>query len=202
MNPELTVFLSPGHGADDSRGWVVADPGFINQKYSLVEHDIACQIIKWIREYAVMIPGITILAFDKVLYKLAPLEEMTLGYKIEEINRIDPDLAIEVHMNSTVAPIDPTIHGTEVLYHRRSKMGPKAAQTFQTNLVRVLGTRSRKIKARSVFRFLRDTTCPAIITESEFLSNDKVAERIQAGFMIRQIAFAHLQSIVELTTGW
>lgn len=98
----------------------------------------------------------------------------SLRRKVRGINRIMPDVAVEIHLN---AAHDTSAHGCEVLHFKNSASAINLAQCIQDELVRDVELSDRKIKSdRSLRRylyFLRKTRCPAVIIEPLFITNAK-----------------------------
>lgn len=104
--------------------------------------------------------------------------------KTEVINAINPSLAVEIHCNASE---DPTANYGEVIHHPLSPIGMRAALTVGDHLRDALGNTKHLWPWRGArewkpafdkhqFFFLSRTTCPAIIIEGLFLSNDEQAE--------------------------
>ena len=190
----MHVIVSTGHGTRRTRsGGVITDPGVVNHTYRITEHHCAVEVVGWIY---ILLGGI-----EEI--KLETIKDGTLEYKIAQINEKKPDLAVEVHFNAPRDQLRTDIRGTECLYYPGSVKGLEAAKCFQSNLWRVLGTRSRGVKPRKGLDFLSETHCPAVITEAEFLTNPIVAKELSEGWWLkgwwlRKIASAHVSALWEL----
>lgn len=77
------------------------------------------------------------------------------------------DLFISIHANSFS---DPAAHGSEVYYYPGSRYGLTLARLIQTELVGRLHTANRGYLQKR-FTVLQETTCPAVLVETAFLSN-------------------------------
>ena len=102
-----------------------------------------------------------------------------LKHKVSQINDIEPDIAVEIHLNAA----NTYAHGCETLYCPGSKIGKQLAQNVQTELNKVTNNRDRGVKegwyhmikppnpkAQKDY-FLAETCCPAIIIEPFFIDN-------------------------------
>jgi hypothetical protein len=117
-----------------------------------------------------------------------------LPAKVDEINRLKADLAIEIHFNAGAVT-----SGCETLFAPGSAKGTRAATLIQKEMSRSSGVRSRGAKEgwykmdkpgvvdyagdvegdEKIDYFLRETSCPAIIIEPEFISQLDTIERIR-----------------------
>ncbi len=94
--------------------------------------------------------------------------------KVDYINDGDPTYAIEVHMNGNMP-----YSGCETLYYPGSDRGYLLASCIQDNLHIACGNRDRGVAEGWHKRdpkngpnfFLKNTKCPAVIVEPEFISN-------------------------------
>lgn len=175
------VALSVGHGKTTINGQKTDDPGAVY--YGIEEHRVCQDIVDMVR----------ILCADFGGVHVYPVTVGTLEEKVNQINRLNFDYAIEIHLNAFENP-DTT--GSEVLYQGGSKTEQRLAEHYASYLSGVLHTRNRGVKGVNKY-FLRETNCPAIITEAEFLSNPQIAEGLTKGFLRQCIAFAHAKAIVS-----
>jgi len=94
--------------------------------------------------------------------------------KVEFVNSLGADLAIEVHFNASVGDAS----GCETLHYPGSTNGMIAAQIIQDHIVGVMQNKDRGIKpgyyqmnpAKGVDYFLRATNCTSLILEPDFIS--------------------------------
>ncbi len=88
---------------------------------------------------------------------------------INEINTLNADLVIELHLNA----YNKIVQGTEVLYAKSSSRSKEIAQIFQNELVKNLGLNNRGIKGveknANGAHLLYGTISPCIIVEPFFL---------------------------------
>jgi N-acetylmuramoyl-L-alanine amidase len=145
-----------------SAGHYLEAKGAYNKTYNLYEHDLC-----W--EFALSV--LTYLEEADIPTVLVP--RGTLTKKIAYINKNSCLCAVEIHLNS----VSFNATGAECLYYPRSELGKNLATYCQTAIVNSLHIRDRGIVARDRLVFLSRTNCPAIITESLFLSNDDEVEQ-------------------------
>lgn len=143
------IVLCPGHH--------IADKGTHYRGFS--EHDLA---VEWVDDVA------------KKLTVPYTIVNGKLSEKVRRINALDCDLAIDFHFNGAHAPV----YGCETLYSAKSEHSEYYAELMQDILARHFQpNRGIKIgyykmdKARGLDYFLRETNCPALIIEPEFLMN-------------------------------
>lgn len=182
------VFIGVGHGGND--------PGAV--KY-VREEDVNLQISLACRDY---------LEANGVQVKLSrtkdendPLEE-----EIRECNAFNPDLAVDNHVNAGKGD------GFEAFHHYRGGIGKILAENIEKEIKKI-GQNSRGCKTKigangqDYFGFIRETVCPAVITESFFVDNkidvkigDTVAEQKAIGVAIAKGILATLEEMGKLKT--
>jgi len=143
-----------------SAGHYPESPG---AKYNgFIEHEEAVKVVNFLR-----------VMFDKNYEILLTGGKLTK--KVREINEFKPELAVEVHFNGHV---DNSACGIETL-HANSENGIRLANCVQRRMVERLKRPDRGIKigyyqadeSKGLIYFIKETHCPAIITEGLFLSN-------------------------------
>jgi N-acetylmuramoyl-L-alanine amidase len=126
----------------------------------------------------------------------------SLRQKVAAINALDPDVALELHLNAGGGD------GTEVLYAPGSATGRRLAEIVNRAIIQLTGERDRGIKegwyqggdapgSRPDY-FLAATHCPAIITEGYFLDQlpDRQAYAGKADYY-QKLAFAVAGGIIN-----
>lgn len=111
------------------------------------------------------------------------------------------DLFVSIHQNSNTSA---TPNGTEVLYtvHSTDVSGKLtsqiAAQFIQNYLVKALETTDRGIKNRTDLIVLNQTTVPAVLIETAFLSNQADADKLSQDSYKDAAAQAIYSAIVDM----
>lgn len=111
------------------------------------------------------------------------------------------DLFVSIHQNSNTSSVP---SGTEVLYtvHSTDVSGKLtsqiAAQFLQNYIVKALGTTDRGIKNRSDLIVLNQTTVPAVLIETAFLSNQADADKLSQESYKDAAAQAIYSAIVDM----
>lgn len=162
------VYLGVGHGGRDS-GAV----GYI------VEKDVNLQMALACKEY---------LEQNGVEVKISRVDDSNkeLTQRIKECNTYAPDLAIDIHNNAGGGD------GFEVYHTLSGGTGKILAQNIEEE-VKAIGQNSRGLKTKAnsqgkdYFGFIRQITCPSIITETVFVDNQ--ADASQADTLEEQKAF-------------
>jgi len=130
-------------------------------------------IVKGIKEYSlskVIVDAITFAGDLPV--KVHTFNIKRLLAKIDMVNRINPDLAIELHWN---ACNNNNVKGSEVFHYPTSKIGKKCAEEYCSIFEQVSGVKTRGAKPDNQSQYdslawCRKTKCPAILIENEFLT--------------------------------
>jgi len=169
------------------------DPGAFNPIHGVYERDMVRRITG----------HIVSLLHDMLGIKIIPVgyqHLLTLEDKVKEINNIlsqDPDVefAIEIHLNAATYE---GIKGAETLYQRENNKSKELAVIFQENILKFLDTRNRGVKPRDDLYLLNNSPIPTVITEADFISNNKVAKGLKEGFLVQTIAFAHAKAIWQI----
>ena len=126
-----------------------------------------------------------------------------LKAKVRDINAQYCDLAIEIHFNSSVSG---KASGCETLYCPGSVGGLAAARIVQHRLAEAMGNRDRGVKegwyrmevGGTIDYFLRETNCPALILEPEFIQQWKsLTDRRGSGTKVIAEAVAKVLGVEE-----
>ena len=166
-----------------------------------------------VSEYSEMsvLVGMVVQKIQRVGHEAYHVGTGELEEKVDYINAIAPDCAIELHLNAGGG------HGYETLHYPGSVQGKALASSVNSSVGLVLNSRNRGIKEgwyrmdrpgvedyqgdvdgdENIDYFLAQTNCPAIIFEMYFLDNaeerakyigalsilDAVADRIVVGIL-------------------
>ena len=154
------VVLVPGHS--------FVDPGAVNGRLNLKEYDCVLEMT------LELFKGDDWKDIDIVLKG-----RNTYGTLPEEINSLNADYVIELHLNAA----DGKAQGTEVLYCESSKTGKEMAGIIQSKLVKHLKYTDRGIKAigseERGANILWKTKAPCVIVESCFIDSLKYKEELK-----------------------
>lgn len=172
------VYLGVGHGGSDS-GAV----GYIVEKDANLNMALAC------RDY---------LTANGVEVKISRTtdKDVSLTNKINECNRFNPDLALDIHNNAGGGD------GFEVYHTINGGTGKILAQNIEAE-IKAIGQNSRGLKTRKnssgtdYFGFIRQTNCPSVITETVFVDNKQDAEQADTLEEQKQFGIAIAKGILR-----
>ena len=111
---------------------------------------------------------------------------------IEEENA---DMVVSIHQNSFS---DPKVSGAQVFYYTHSEEGALMAQSVQDSIrENVDETNLRKIKGNDTYYMLLHTSCPTIIVECGFVTNEEEAALLVTEEYQDAVADAITKGIIE-----
>lgn len=184
---EMLIVIDPGHGG--------SDPGAVSTIQKLKESNIVIEIGLELNR---------LLAEAGFRTYMTRVDDMrvTLQERVDVANALNADLFVSIHAN---AALTSTANGLENLYYpselntedEDNRDNKKLAQIFQKEMVSYLNTNNRGIVARDGLFVLKNTTMPAILTETGFLSNPGDESRLATKEYRQQIAVAMFKSIVR-----
>lgn len=181
MNKEFYIAVCPGHHRLN-KGTIVN---------GIVEHEenifIADKLCDFLGNYE----------FIKTKYI-----ENTLREKVNKINKLDPDICLDLHLNSSE---NRNVEGTETL-HSGSSQSVVLADKIHQELLACLELKDRGIKLgrylgisfKPILYFLRKTICPAVITEPLFISNKNDLEVLNHEVIAEAIGLGIISYIQEV----
>lgn len=176
----LKVFINPGHDMD-------LDPGACAN--GIREVDIALAIGEKVKN-----------TMEVIGYPCKILQSDNLNGETEgkpnvcaTANNSGADIFISIHCNSAS---NASAKGTETLVY--SSNGGKAnilAKCIQTQIVNSLNMVDRGVKARPDLCVLRETSMPAVLVETAFISNEEDAYKLM--YRIEEFANAISRGITD-----
>ena len=183
----MRIALSMGHYISRGRGGLRYDPGAVNG--DVTEESIVGQVANFLMKDEFLLRD----------YDLVPIPRTHIVDRVKIVNvfhEIKPfDLAVEIHMNSFS---NSSVSGTEVLYYHSDIKSQRYAKIMSASISKRIGSRNRGAKPRVNLAFLRGAPCPAIMTESEFISNPQVLQRLKRGDFVRDIFRGHAEGFREI----
>lgn len=166
----IKIFINPGHDMD-------LDPGACAN--GLREVDIALAIGKQVKQI-----------MEGIGYPSEILQSDNLNGETPSkpnvcytANNSGADIFISIHCNSAVST---SAKGTETLIYSAGGEAELLAKCIQSQIVNSLGTVDRGVKERPDLCVLRNTSMPAVLVETAFISNEEDTYKLQ----LRQYAFA------------
>lgn len=147
------VFIGVGHGG--------SDPGATanGMKEKDINLQVALSVYKELGRHGV-----------DVLLSRSKDENDPVADEVNECNKFKPDLAIDIHTNAGGGD------GCEAFYHYKGGLSKTLADNVLSEIVSI-GQNSRGAKTKrnilgkDYYKFIRETTAPAVIVEVAFIDN-------------------------------
>lgn len=164
----ITIVVDPGHGG--------RDPGKVGLN-GIIEKDINLSIALKLRDHLER-NGYTVIMTrteDVGLYSEGDNNKQVsdLQKRVEIINNSGATLAISIHQNSFQ---DESCKGGQVFYYGSSNESEIFANIVQEQIKMDLQTENTRLaKADTSYYILKNTTCPIVIVECGFLTNNQEA---------------------------
>ena len=116
--------------------------------------------------------------------------------RCEIIEEVNPEMVISIHQNSYHSS---KVRGAQVFYYKESKSGRLLAEKIQATLVKELseGNKGRVEKANDNYYLIMNVSCPAVIVECGFLSNEEEAKLLSSSQYQDRIVGAIIEGIRE-----
>lgn len=184
-----TVVLDPGHGGSDPGALGEVD-GEIILKEKDVNLKIALKVYKILKEEKINV----YMTRGKDVY-------LSLLERCEYANKKNADLFVSVHNNATE---NPETSGTMVMYAYDTKKegydisGEEFAKIMQKHLVKATDAKDFGPRKNASLYVVKNTTMPAVITESLFITNEEDREKLMDNKYINDIAKAIANGIIEV----
>ena len=190
----ITVWLDAGHGGGDPGTYVTHPDG------NIYERDIVLDIVLKVYElFNQSSPDI------RVLLTRSDNSHVRLDDRIALWNAENPDLVVSVHADFYAGPTAQSVSGVQVNYHpgtrnsgRLNITGGELAQSLQTHLANETGARDRGTRATNTMRVPAESTMPAVLIETGFMSNDTELALLTSTEYQMAIARAIYNGIVEV----
>lgn len=198
VNPETPMessqkyfwIIDPGHGAKTKGKRSPVDENgnqLLEYEYNQeIAHHLSDMLNREGIENIITIPDPT--NFGNALY-----------YRVNKANNLKTELPkIFVSIHGNAGPSDEfstAFRGIETFFF--SERGRELATVFQSHLVDTLQLRDRGVKYGRFF-VLRNTTCPAILTETGFYNNPDEFKKMMNPNFRKRVAEAHLEAIKEI----
>ncbi len=190
MRENKVIVLDAGHGG--------SDPGKIGINKAL-EKDVNLSIVLKLKEelekkgYQVVLTRDT----DEGLYKETDnnKKQADMKKRCEIIEESKCILAVSIHQNSFQTE---DISGPQVFYFTTSIEGKKVATILQQKLIEWLKPKKERVeKANDTYYLLKKVSCPIVIVECGFLSNQTEAELLVTEEYQQKVAEAIGEGIEE-----
>ena len=175
----LKIFINPGHDMD-------LDPGACAN--DIREVDIALAIGEKLKK------TMEVIGYSCQLIQSDNLNGETEGKPnvCATANNSGADIFISIHCNSAA---NISAKGTETLVYSTGGKAELLAKCIQTQIVNSLNMVDRGIKERPDLCVLRETTMPAVLVETAFISNQEDAYKLM--YRIEEFANAISRGITD-----
>lgn len=175
----LKIFINPGHDMDLDSGACAN---------GIREVDIALAIGEKVKK------TMEVIGYPCQLIQSDNLNGETEGKPnvCATANNSGADIFISIHCNSAA---NISAKGTETLVYSTGGKAELLAKCIQTQIVNSLGTVDRDIKERPDLCVLRETTMPAVLVETAFISNQEDAYKLM--YRIEEFANAISRGITD-----
>ncbi|MBD2154628.1 MULTISPECIES: S-layer homology domain-containing protein [unclassified Leptolyngbya] len=154
------IVIDPGHGGTDT--------GSIGLNYLLeknVNLAIALETARILQEFKF-----------RVLLTRKDDRVLALEERVAIAEQAKADLFISIHANSAGSD-HPEVNGTETYHYPNSTEGAELAQSIHNNITQAIETTNRGVKTAN-FLVLRQTTMPAVLVETGFVTGAADAPRL------------------------
>jgi len=183
------VVIDPGHGGND--------PGASNSAYGLTESDLTLTISLKLRDYLRRMGWRVVMTRDGNYEVGDPKgdDHQELQARCDVANAAGARVFVSVHINSSVAH---SLNGTTTYYWRRTDK--TFAQAIQSAVVMADGINDAGVK-RNDFYVIKNTTMPAVLVETAFLSNSHDAELLAHSDFLDKLAQGIANGVMNFTGG-
>lgn len=173
---EVLVMIDPGHGG--------RDPGAVGRN-GLLEKEINLFISRRVQR-----------TLEQRGYRTALTRnsdrEIDLQPRVDTAERANATVFVSIHSNA-ISLSRPEVNGLETYYY---SSGLSLARTIHNSVLRSTDIRDRGVR-RARFYVLRNTSMPAVLVETGFVTGREDAARFQSNAAREQIADAIAQGIID-----
>lgn len=156
---KYTVIIDAGHGGEDPGAVGYNNAGKAVAYESHINLAVALLVGEKLESNGV-----------EVIYTRNKDKYISLTERSELANSSECDLFVSIHCNSIE---NGAIDGTQVYYHPASETGTILAENIYENMVEMTGLSPKNTQNGSHLYVIRTTTCPAVLVETAFISNEK-----------------------------
>lgn len=183
MKDRIVIVIDPGHGG--------IDPGKVGVNNQL-EKDINLQIALKLKTFLEQNDIIVVMTreSDNGLYSQGDKNKKNADMKkrVEIIKNADPTIVISIHQNSFSQE---SSKGAQIFYHNNSAQGKVLADLIQQQIKDdLMPNNNRKPKGNTSYYILKNTTCPTVIAECGFLSNNEEARLLGEEYYQEKMAWS------------
>ncbi len=186
------VLLDPGHGGEDCGA--VGVNGILEKDINLMISDSLVQMLRFAGYDASATRTEDILLYDKNVDHMGRKKILDLAARRDMAKKIDPDIFVGIHMNAFPQA---KYSGLTVYYSKNNERSLRAAESVRSDVISSLQPENtREMKAAGSNIFLLDRlSCPAILIECGFLSNEEECARLSAQGYRQELSFVIFSSL-------
>lgn len=133
-----------------------------------------------------------------ILTRVDDIEDDSLSWRCEVAWKFRADIFLCIHCNAAEST---EAHGTETWYYETSERGRNLARCIQNALVANCGTTDRGVKSNDDWTVLQGTTCPAVLVELAFITNEEERDRLTDCLLQRQFAVGIVNGVEQFAKG-
>ncbi len=161
------VVIDPGHGGFDGG----ATGRLTNVKEDMLNLSVSKKLKNMFENN-----GYTVIMTREDENAVGRTKDDDMQKRREIIDTSGADLVISVHMNKFS---DTTCTGPVVFYHEDSEEGEKLAKAIQEEMVAALKPDRPRVHKPETYYILRSGTCPCVLVECGFISNEREEQLLQ-----------------------
>jgi N-acetylmuramoyl-L-alanine amidase len=180
VNGRRVVVIDPGHGG--------TDPGAIGiggLRETNITLPISLEVMRLLQQQGLQV----------YLTRSDESREVDLPPRVALAKQVRADVFVSIHANS-INLSRPDINGTETYYAPGAVAGKELAQTILNSITRSVNISSRGLHSAR-FYVIRNTTMPATLIETGFVTGAEDAPKLRDPGFQRQMAAAIAQGIIE-----
>lgn len=198
------IVIDPGHGGFD--GGATASDGTAEKDINL---QIAMQLKEVMEDYPVKVVMTRVedTALNTSKGNIRSMKRQDLQQRRRIIDEIQPDLAVSIHLNNYKA--DASVYGAQVFYPKgeqkrtegknSEQVSESYAEAVQKSIeINISDGRERAPMEKNDILIFENPTCPMILVECGFLSNQNELNKLKMAEYQRKLAYAIWEGIDEI----
>lgn len=168
-----TIVVDPGHGGEDCGA--IGINGALEKDINLDISENLCELLRFAGYEVIPTRTEDVLLYDRNVDYEGRKKVLDLAARRKIAEQAAPDIFVGIHMNSFPQA---KYSGLTVYYSKNNQLSFRAAETMRRDVVAQLQpSNERQLKAAGSNIFLLDRlSCPAVLIECGFLSNENECE--------------------------
>ncbi|MGM9642733.1 MAG: N-acetylmuramoyl-L-alanine amidase [Eubacteriales bacterium] len=187
-----TIVVDPGHGGEDCGA--IGINGVLEKDINLLISENLCELLKFAGYEVIPTRTEDILLYDRNVDYEGRKKVLDLAARRKIAEDADPDIFVGIHMNSFPQA---RYSGLTVYYSKNNTLSFRAADALRKDVVAQLQpTNERELKAAGSNIFLLDRlSCPAVLIECGFLSNENECELLCTDTYKQKLSYVFYSSL-------